>query len=62
LLAVEGEPVKVFVVFERFGGAAGKVITLAAAVIGKNGVGEGDVLEGLVGGVFLLGCGLVCGG
>lgn len=48
--AVECQPVKVIVFLERFGGAAGEVVTLSAAVVGEDSIGKCDLLKLLFGG------------
>lgn len=63
LVAEEGKPVEVVVgVGEGFGGRAGRVVELAAVGGGEDGVGERDILEGGVRGVFFRGGGFVCSG
>jgi hypothetical protein len=48
LLTVEAKPIKVLVVFDSLGSAAGQIVALAATLIRENGICEGDFLEFLV--------------
>jgi len=62
LRAEEIAPVEVIIVgIERFGGISCCVVAFASALVGEDGVGEGDFLEFGVGGVFGVWRGLVCG-
>jgi hypothetical protein len=60
LLAIEFQPIEIVIVLECLCSAASEVVSLASALVRKYGVCEGDLLELLVGGIFVGWGSLVC--